>query len=214
MIVRIVLLLVSLPLLAHGGEALYQILKGTRGGSPVVPAIEAILGAQALLVAVFLSIRARRRTAAPGVAKEAAAPDGGEPSAARARMGSAARQTPEFRRLMLVNLPPYAALSALEDAPPLGPQPAVRTALAQVLPGITFNDHGLGQFNADDHSILMDLGVEPQVWAATVDVTGDAAPKALRHLITQTGWRAYAPRLGRFITADDLKTGAAEHRER
>ena len=52
----------------------------------------------------------------------------------------------------------------------------------------------------------MDLGVAPQVWAATVDVTGDAAATALRRLITQTGWRAYAPRLGRFITAEDLRT--------
>lgn len=205
MIVRIALLLVSLPLLAHGGEGLYQTLRGAREGSPVVPAIEAIVGAQALLVALFLSIKAKRR-ASMAAAKIDAAAEGAEPSAARARIKPANRPAPEFRRLMLVNLPPYAPLSALEGAPPLGPQPAVRTALAQVLPGITFNDHGLGQFNADDHSILMDIGIEPQVWAATVDVTGEAAPRALRHLITQTGWRAYAPRLGRFITADDLKT--------
>lgn len=205
MIVRIALLLVGLPLLAHGGEALYQSLRGLRSGSPMLPAIEAGAGALALVAAIVLSIRARRAAAADGQSPSAAA-ETSEPSAARARIAPATRASQEFRRLMLVNLPPYAALSALEDAPPLGPQAGVRSSLAQVLPGITFNDHGLGQFNADDHSILMDLGVEPQVWAATVDVTGEAAPKALRHLITQTGWRAYAPRLGRFITADDLKT--------
>ena len=88
---------------------------------------------------------------------------------------------------------------------------AVRSALSRVLPGIRFNDHGLGQFNGEDHSILMDLGVSPDVWAATVDVTGEAAPAALRRLITQTGWRAYAPRLGRFITADDLAVSPNAH---
>ena len=201
MIVRIVLLLVGLSLLAHGGDGLYRILQGTRPGSPVVPAIETSVGALLLLLALFLAVKAKRRGTAARMASDSA---GAEPSAAKARI-AATRSSQEFRRLMLVNLPPYAALSALEDAPPLGAQPAVRNALAQVLPGITFNDHGLGQFNADDHSILMDLGVEPQVWAATIDVTGEAASKALRHLITQTGWRAYAPRLGRFITAEDLK---------
>lgn len=203
MIVRIALLLVGLPLLVHGGDGLYQTLQGLRSGSLLLPAMEAIVGAQALLVALFLSVKAKRRASGP--ATEPAPTDGADSSPARARIAPAAPSSLEFRRLMLVNLPPYAALSALEDAPPLGPQPAVRNALAQVLPGITFNDHGLGQFNADDHSILMDLGVEPQVWAATIDVTGEAASKALRHLITQTGWRAYAPRLGRFITAEDLK---------
>ena len=206
MIVRIALLLVGLSLLAHGGDGLYQSLQGRRSGSLLLPAVEAIIGLQALLAALFLSVRAKRRVALAAAGSESPPGNSAEPSPAKARIAPASRVTQEFRRLMLVNLPPYAALSALEDAPPLGPQPAVRNALAQVLPGITFNDHGLGQFNADDHSILMDLGVEPQVWAATIDVTGEAASRALRHLITQTGWRAYAPRLGRFITAEDLKT--------
>jgi hypothetical protein len=205
MIVRIALLLVGLFLLAHGADGLYRTLQGTRPGSPVAPAIETSVGTLALLISFVLAVKAKRRASQAAASNGPVAAEGAEPSPARARIAPASRSHPEFRRLMLVNLPPYAALSALEDAPPLGPQPAVRNALARVLPGITFNDHGLGQFNADDHSILMDLGGEPQVWAATIDVTGEAAPKALRHLITQTGWRAYAPRLGRFITADDLK---------
>jgi hypothetical protein len=204
MIVRITLLLVSLPLLLHGAEGLYRTLSAQPAASPVVPAIEAAGGALVLLTLVFMSVRSRRRRTA------ATAKAAGEASeAAQARIASAIRRpVPEFRRLMLVNLSPYAALSALEEAPPLGAQAAVRSQIARVLPGITFNDHGLGQFNGEDHSILMDLGVEPQVWAATIDVTGEAAPSALRRLITQTGWRAYAPKLGRFITGDDL---AATH---
>lgn len=168
---------------------------GRRPG-PLLPAIALVAGLQALLTAVILSMRARQRT-------HAAAPS---PEGAPAMSANAApRPTPEFRRLMLVNLPPNAAASELENATPLGTQHAVRSALAQVLPGITFNDRGLGQFNRADHTILFDLGDGTQVWTATVDVTGDAAPEALRDLIMQTGWRAYAPRLGRFITAADLK---------
>lgn len=207
MIVRIALLLVGLPLLAFGAEGMYQALRAGRAGTPLIPALAAVAGAQALLVWLFLSIKARRRSGAlKSQSQDGEASDDG-PLHAQARIAAAmSRDMPEFRRLLLVNLPPYATLSALEQAPPLGTQESVRSALALVLPGITFNDHGLGQFNALDHSILMDLGVEPQVWAATFDVTGDAAPAALRQLITQTGWRAFAPKLGRFITAEDLRT--------
>ena len=170
---------------------------GRRPG-PLLPGIALVAGLQALVTAVVLSMRARQRTHA---AAPALSPEGAPAMSANA----APRPTPEFRRLMLVNLPPNAAASELENATPLGTQHAVRAALAQVLPGITFNDHGLGQFNRADHTMLFDLGDGPQVWTATVDVTGDAAPEALRDLIMQTGWRAYAPRLGRFITAADLK---------
>lgn len=214
MIVRIALLVLSLALLAHGAKGLWPTFEGRQDAQPLIPAIEAIVGAQGLLILVFLSIRARRRAAA----SVSAAPvdDTQSTTGVPARLAAeetqkklrevASRPSPEFRRLMLVNLPPYAALSALESAPPLGAQQSVRSSLAQVLPGITFNDHGLGQFNGSDHSILMDLGMAPEVWAATVDVTGEAAATALRRLITQTGWRAYAPKLGRFITAEDLRT--------
>ena len=168
---------------------------GRRPG-PLLPGIALAAGLLAVLMAVVLSIRARRNAAGSGLSPE---------KTPATSVNAAARQTPEFRRLMLVNLPPNAAAAELENATPLGTQHSVRSALAQVLPGITFNDHGLGQFNHADHTMLFDLGDAPQVWTATVDVTGDAAPEALRDLITQTGWRAYAPRLGRFITASDLK---------
>ncbi len=204
MIVRIALLVLSLALLAHGIKGLASSLSNQT--SLLVPAIEAVAGMQALLVLLIISLKTRRR-AAPAPEKPAAVAADSQADNVPARIKAvASRPSSEFRRLMLVNLPPYAALSALESAPPLGAQEAVRSSLARVLPGITFNDHGLGQYNGDDHSILMDLGAGPQVFAATIDVTGDAAATALRRLITQTGWRAYAPKLGRFITAEDLLT--------
>jgi hypothetical protein len=198
MIVRIALLALAVLLVAHGANGLRPVFDGRQDAWPVGPAAEAVVGALGLLLLVFLSIRARRRAAAgfnqggAASAQTAAAGDTEDETQKKLR-AIASRPSMEFRRLMLVNLPPNAALSALESAPPLGAQESVRSALVRVLPGITFNDHGLGQFNAADHSILMDLGMAPEVWAATVDVTGEAAATALRRLITQTGWRAYAP---------------------
>lgn len=207
MIVRIALLLFALVLVAHGANGLRQAFDGRQNAWPVVPAVEAVVGALGLLLLVFLSIRARRRATAGANRGNAASAAGDAADETQKKLREvASRPSMEFRRLMLVNLPPTAALSALESAPPLGAQESVRAALVRVLPGITFNDHGLGQFNGADHSILMDLGMAPEVWAATVDVTGEAAATALRRLIMQTGWRAYAPKLGRFITADDLRT--------
>ena len=166
----------------------------------IFPAIEAILGATALSVVVFLSTARRRARSGLAVTPAAGAPSELPALAPVAQ----AREDPRFRRLMLVNLPSQSPPSALEKAPPLGPQAGVRSALSRVLPGIAFSKSGIGEFNRPDHTIRLDLGTTPDVWAATVDVTGDAAAAALKRLVTQTGWQVYAPRLGRFLTSEDL----------
>lgn len=189
MIVRILLLLVGLSLLAHGGSGL---LRAVEASAPVVvPAIETAAAVQLLLTALVLSFRrpARSRLAEDPV------PAADEP---------VHRPSPEYRRLMLVNLPPYAALSALEDPPPLGSQSAVRSALAGVLPGLSISDAGVAQYHQQDHSIRLDVGSDADVVTATIDVTGLEARRALKHLLEQTGWRAYAPRLGRFLSVGEL----------
>jgi hypothetical protein len=210
MILRIALLLVGIPLLVHGAEGLYRVLTlplpGLRERSSLVlPALEAIAGALALLLLVVLSTKARRRgqrAAAPEVAPVQAPPVAGTPEGT----GGTDLQRPDLSRLMLVNLPPRSAPWALEDAPPLGPQAAVRGAMARVLPGIHFTDDGVGHFEGPGHAIRVDLGSGAETWTATLDVSGNAAAPALKRLIIQTGWQAYAPRLGRFITAEDLKS--------
>ena len=118
-----------------------------------------------------------------------------------------ARRAPaqDFRRLMLVNVPPNSPPSALEHAAPLGTESTVRSALLRVLPGIAFNFKGVGHFNRPDHAIVVDPGTAPDVWTATIDVTGEAAGPALKKLVMQTGWQVYAPKLGRFLTSEDLE---------
>ena len=135
----------------------------------------------ALLMAVVLSIRARRtpHAAVAGLSAE------GTPGIS---VNAAARHTPELRRLMLVNLPPNAAAAELENATPLGTQHSVRSALAQVLPGITFNDHGLGQFNHADHTMLFDLVISGMMQAALIPVLSEyTAPEKREELRRITG---------------------------
>jgi hypothetical protein len=166
------------------------------------PILEFLGGAVTLLTLLFRSGSRGRRVNEQPFEPTATMP----PPEGTAPSPSAVGTQPEtrFRRLMLVNLPPQAAPSELEKAPPLGHQAGVRSALTSVLPGITFDAGGVGHFQRPDHSIRLDLGRAPEVWTATLDVTGDAAPAALRRLITQTGWQAYAPLLGRFLTSEDL----------
>jgi len=130
-------------------------------------------------------------------------PDADTTRAAEARARRAPAQ--DFRRLMLVNVPPNSPASALEHAAPLGTESAVRSALLRVLPGIAFNVKGVGHFNRPDHAIVVDPGMAPEVWTATIDVTGEAAGPALKKLVMQTGWQVYAPKLGRFLTSEDLE---------
>ena len=182
-----------------------------RRPSVLLPAIE--LALVALIALILMGLSLRRRQQPETIDQRIDASVGGDPveAAAFARpMAPVPASVPaatEFRRLMLVNLPPSAAPSALEQATPLGTQASVRAALTQVLPGIIFTEQGVGEFVRPDHTIVLNLGTKPQVWTAALDVTGETAPEALKRLITETGWRAYAPRLGRFITSADLRRG-------
>lgn len=189
-------------------ESEFAILDLRRRPQPLFPAIEAIVGAVALfLVAVLSTTRQRNGKPAMAPAPEVDAAIATAPAADAAIAAtppSAQGDDRRYRRLMLVNLPPHSLPVALEGAPPLGQQPAVRSALTRVLPGISFDAAGVGQFNRPDHCIRVDIGSAPEVWTAAIDVTGDAAAAALKRLVTQTGWQAYAPRLGRFLTSDDF----------
>jgi hypothetical protein len=206
MILRIALLLVSIPLLVHGADGLYRALTQFDVGERprlLLPALEAIAGGLTLLLLV-LSVKARGR--ARGMLAQRPAP-AETPVVERSKTAAGtAAPAPDLSRLMLVNLPPRTAPWALEDAPPLGAQSAVRSALARVLPGIRFTDDGVGEYEGPGHAIRVDLGSAAETWTATLDVSGEAAAPALKRLIIQTGWQAYAPRLGRFITAEDLKS--------
>ncbi len=157
------------------------------------PALEAVVGLQALLVFVFLTA-ARRRRAEVSAEAAVAEPEEEESPASRS-----------FRGLMLLNLTGTATLADVETAPPLGSSSQVRTQIEAVLPGITFDANGRATFNRPDFSIALDLGRGDPVYTAVVDLEGDGASRVFGRLLSRTGWRAFAPKRGVFVSVGDSR---------
>ena len=72
----------------------------------------------------------------------------------------------------------------------LGAQRDVRERIADVLPGVVFDDEGHGAFRRTGYSVTFETGNEDYVHAVSVEVTGgSAAMPPLARLISKTGWR-------------------------
>jgi hypothetical protein len=105
---------------------------------------------------------------------------------------------------MLLNLGPGATTHDIESAPPLGSQDEVRSLMILSLPGISFDDSGRGVFTVRAGSVEVDLRVDDPVYTAVVTIRGYATP-AVARLLDETGWQAYAPNPGVFVTSQDLR---------
>ncbi len=146
----------------------------------LVPAVVAGAGVLALLFAAVLALRRR----APHPAAPAVVPS--EAVAAR-------------HRVLLLALPPGAGADAIEHAPPLGDLETVRALVERHVGGLRFDHGNRATASGDDGAITIDLGIGDLVYTAVVDANGDRGTAALRRLLAETGWRAYAPRSGRFV---------------
>lgn len=73
----------------------------------------------------------------------------------------------------------------------LGAQRDVRERIADILPGVTFDDEGHGTFSRTSYSVSFDTGCEDRVNAVRVQITmgGVAALPSLQRLAAKTGWR-------------------------
>ena len=72
----------------------------------------------------------------------------------------------------------------------LGAQREVRERIANVLPGVVFDDEGHGAFTRTGYSVAFDTGNDDYVHAVGVQVSGGtAAMPPLARLISKTGWR-------------------------
>ena len=79
---------------------------------------------------------------------------------------------------------------AKEKEHSLGSQREVRERIAEVLPGVVFNEEGLGSFTRTGYSITFDTGHGEYVRTVSVEVTGgSAAMPPLVRLVSKTGWR-------------------------
>jgi hypothetical protein len=162
----------------------------------LLAAAEAAVGALGLTTFVVLTRRrSKTRRAAPAPA----------PAPALAPALAPHPTVPSVRGIMLLNLPPEAGAEAVEIAPPLGARDEVLDRLGTVMPGISSDAYGLCLYSRPDHAITIDLGRDEPVATAVVDAQGDEAIAAVRTLLETTGWRAYAPRLGRFVEAGDIR---------
>ena len=75
----------------------------------------------------------------------------------------------------------------------LGAQREVRERIADVLPGVVFDEDGHGAFTRTGYSVAFETGNEDYVHAVSVEVTGGAAAMPpLARLISKTGWRLVA----------------------
>jgi hypothetical protein len=72
----------------------------------------------------------------------------------------------------------------------LGGQREVRERIAEVLPGVVFDEEGHGEFARTGYTVSFDTGSGELVEAIHVQVTGGvAALPPLERLVTKTGWR-------------------------
>jgi len=93
----------------------------------------------------------------------------------------------KFERLQLV--------PAAGGEPTLGAAREVRERIAELLPGVTFDDDGHGSFTRTGYSVAFDAGLEDQVRAVGVRITGGpAAVPPLARLLSKTGWRLESAR--------------------
>jgi hypothetical protein len=161
----------------------------------LLPAIETFAGAAALLVFLLRTSRARRGAAEPAPTDDTAAV-ASETAAATPAVNVPAAP---LRGVMLLNLPPAATIADIETAPPLGSQSEVRDRLGSVLPGVSFDDAGRGSFSRPDVRVSLDLARLELVHTAVIDLEGEGAERTLRHVLSQTGWRAFSPRRWTFL---------------
>lgn len=72
----------------------------------------------------------------------------------------------------------------------LGPAHEIRERIAEILPGVAFDDDGRGAFLRTGYSIAFDTGRDDSVRRVSVEISGGrAAVPPLARLIAKTGWR-------------------------
>lgn len=79
---------------------------------------------------------------------------------------------------------------AKEGEPSLGVTREVRERIADILPGVVFDQDGHGAFIRTGYSVSFETGQDDNVSVVRVQVTGGAAAMpSLQRLSAKTGWR-------------------------
>jgi hypothetical protein len=119
-----------------------------------------------------------------------------------------ASATVSLPALLLLNLDASAGPDAIESAPPLGGRDDIVTILRGVIPDLEV-DHRRRVLSRRDGSVRFDLGTHDPVPTAVVEARGEAGVALVKEVLDMTGWRAFAPKTGLFMTTNDLEAIAA-----
>lgn len=161
------------------------------------PGLRAAAGVALILTAVLLWRTGRRRTL-----EGASVATSDEPAVRTADS--------RFRGLLLLNLDPAAGPEHIEHAPPLGARIEIIRRIERAIPGMLFDARGRGRLRNGGDAVIVDVGREDPVSSAIAGTDGPGGVDALRNVLSETGWRAYAPRTGRFVDVAELQASTPE----
>jgi hypothetical protein len=106
-------------------------------------------------------------------------------------------------RLLLLHVDQAAGPDAVEHAPPLGTRDDVIGILRSAVDELELDAPGR-TLRHRSGALTLDLGVQDPVPAIVVDARGEAGAALAREILLVAGWRAFVPKTGLFVTADDL----------
>jgi hypothetical protein len=106
-------------------------------------------------------------------------------------------------RLLLLNLGVAAGPETVETAPPLGRRDEVIDILRGIVPDLAVGD-GRRTLQRPDNSLRIDLGRSDSVATAVIEARGEAGATLVKEILLMTGWRAFAPKTGLFVSGDEL----------
>ena len=110
-------------------------------------------------------------------------------------------------QLLLLALDVAAGPEAIETAPPLGSRAEVAAILHGVIPDLDVSASPI--LTRADGSVRIDLGRREPVPTAVLVANGEAGVALVKEVLLMTGWRAFAPKTGLFVTVDELDALAA-----
>ena len=158
--------------------------------------------AAGVLLGLVALIPSRATRGAPAPAGPLTPQPDAAPGASAAGLAPKAATVP-LPRLLLLDLAVTAGPDAIETAPPLGSRRDVVAMLTDVIPDVRVDATGR-TLSRPDGSIAVDLGPGDPVATAIVDARGEAGVALVKEILLMTGWRAFAPKTGLFVTIDDL----------
>ena len=111
-------------------------------------------------------------------------------------------------RLLLLAIDVSSGPEAIESAPPLGARADVAAMLRGVISDLS-GDERQSVLSRPDGSVKVDLGRSDPVPTVVIEARGEAGVALVKEVLLMTGWRAFAPKTGLFVGADDLEALAA-----